>query len=63
MKKVDNVLTGKGNQRLGNTESFHEETTAAITDAKEVLQDTQVTVPSELNIINAKDWVDDGSQL
>lgn len=63
MNKEKNVLTGKDNQRLNHTESLHEESAAAITDAKQVMPDTQVTIPSEMNVINAKDWVDDGSQL
>lgn len=63
MKKQDNVLTGKGNKRLNNTDPLHEQNTAAIADAQKVISETQMTIPSTLNVVNAKDWVDDGSRL
>lgn len=59
----DNVLTGAHNKRLNNTHPTNNERTAARTDADKVLDNTKVTVPSEQNVVNAKEWVDNGSRL
>lgn len=59
----EHALSGKGNKRLNNTEAVQSEGTAAWANASKVISNTHVTVPSEMNTVNAKDWVDDGSKL
>lgn len=59
----ENVLTGSHNKRLNNTDTMHNEGTAAWADTHQVMARTAVSIPSVDNTINAKDWVDDGSKL
>lgn len=59
----DNVLTGVGNKRLNNIDAVHSENTAAWTDEEKVVGEGKVSAPSNINIINAKEWVDNGSKL
>lgn len=57
------VLTGAGNKRLNNLEATHNEGTAAWADTEKMVGEAKVSVPSENNVLNAKEWVDNGSRL
>lgn len=56
-------LTGENNKRLNSSIPTHDESTAAWCDTKKTLKDSHVSIPSEQGVINAKEWVDNGSKL
>ena len=56
-------LTGENNKRLNNKEPIHSEATAAILNIKEQLPHSRVALPGEDEVVEAKDWVDNGSRL
>jgi hypothetical protein len=62
-KDMQNMLSGKDNSRLNETTPMHREDTAAWNETKNVLKPSKVSIPSELNVEQAKEWVDDGSRL
>lgn len=57
------ALDGKDNKRLNNTVCTHEEITEARANIAKELTHSHVTIPSEENVINNKEWVDNGSKL
>lgn len=57
------ALTGAPNKRLNSTMPTHDESTAAWCDTKKTLKDSHVRIPSEKGVLNAKEWVDNGSKL
>lgn len=61
-KKAE-AVRGENNKRLDCCDPIKNEGTAAWADAERLMEETQVNVPSEKNIINAKEWVDNGSRL
>lgn len=56
-------LTGKDNQRINKISKSDNESTAAWagTDHKEA--HSKVSIPSTNAVLNAKEWVDNGSRL
>lgn len=58
-----NVLSGADNKRLNNSDVLNSPGAAAYTNAKGVMKHSHVNIPSEADVINAKEWVDNGSQL
>ena len=56
-------LNGKNNIRLKETTPVNNEHTAAWADVDNIMPESQVTQPSLEDVINAKEWVDNGSKL
>ncbi len=56
-------LSGKKNKRLHTAKPTNSEGTAAWSDSAELYDVDQVNKPSEEHVIDAKDWVDNGSRL
>lgn len=56
-------LSGKNNIRLKETTPMTNEYTAAWADVDNIMPESQVTQPSLEDVINAKEWVDNGSKL
>ena len=56
-------LSGKNNIRLKETTPVNNEYTAAWADVDNIMSESQVTQPSLEDVINAKEWVDNGSKL
>ena len=56
-------LNGKNNIRLKETTPVNSEYTAAWADVDNIMPESQVTQPSIEDVINAKEWVDNGSKL
>ncbi|MBO5459440.1 MAG: DUF3787 domain-containing protein [Lachnospira sp.] len=56
-------LHGENNARLGKTNEQDNEGTAAWADEKKAKEKSQVAVPGESAVVNAKEWVDNGSRL
>ena len=64
MKKDNkNVLTGADNKRLNNMDALSSPEDAAYANATAMQKHTHVPIPSEADVINAKEWVDNGSKL
>jgi len=61
--KKSEAVTGANNKRLNSCDPITNEGTAAWADAESLMEKTKVNVPSETNILNAKEWVDNGSRL
>ena len=57
------ALDGKNNRRLNNVTCTHMETEEARSNIEKQLPHSHVTIPSESNVINNKEWVDNGSRL
>lgn len=62
-QKGSRQLSGKDNRRLDSKVSVNSCYTEAIADNSKVCKDTNATIPSEEQILEAKDWVDNGSKL
>lgn len=60
---VDNVLSGVNNQRLSSKLPIRSGSTEARADENEIIEISKVTIPSMDNVYDAKEWVDNGSQL
>lgn len=58
-----NVLSGADNKRLNNLDVLNSPEDAAYTNEAEMQKHTHVPIPSEADVINAKEWVDNGSRL
>lgn len=58
-----NMTNRSNNARLHSTTPIKREDTAAWADIDNVLPHSKVSVPSETNVTNAKEWVDNGSKL
>ena len=57
-------LSGEHNKRLKSYRPVKNEGTAAWANIDRLRQDgSKVSIPSELNVKEAKDWVDNGSRL
>ena len=59
---VSRQLSGKDNERLCSTHPVNSGYTAAILDKNEEYPDSKVPIPSLESVIEAKDWVDNGSR-
>ncbi len=62
-EKSAKSVNGEKNKRLLSDDPIKNEGTAAWAHAERLMDETNVNVPSERNIINAKEWVDNGSRL
>ena len=56
-------LTGANNQRLTKHTPTNSQQTAAWSDIDKLKIESNVSIPSEESVEEAKDWVDNGSQL
>ena len=56
-------LSGTDNRRLKKGVPTNNEGTAAWADIDKLEPDSKVSVPSLENVLEAKDWVDNGSKL
>ena len=63
MNKKHNQLDGKNNERLTTSKPTDNEGTAAWANEKSKQKNSDVSIPSVDNVINAKEWVDNGSKL
>ncbi|QIB69354.1 DUF3787 domain-containing protein [Aminipila butyrica] len=65
MKKEINLAKHelKGQRLAEHIENAGSNRTAALTDTAWIVEDTNMTIPSERAVEEAKDWVDNGSQL
>lgn len=63
MDKKYNQLEGKNNIRLTSSKPTNNEGTAAWANEKSRQKKSDVSIPSLENVINAKEWVDNGSKL
>lgn len=59
----DDNFQGKNNKRLGKVEPTNKEGTAAWQNFEGFYKVDQVGKPCEEGVIDAKDWVDNGSKL
>ena len=59
----DDQLSGKNNKRSKETTPMKSEYTAAWANVENIMPESHVTQPSLEDVINAKEWVDDGSKL
>lgn len=59
---VSRQLSGKDNERLYSTTPVNNAYTAAILDNAEEYPDSKVSIPSIESVLEAKDWVDNGSK-
>ncbi|MPM36156.1 hypothetical protein SDC9_82751 [bioreactor metagenome] len=59
---VSRQLRGKDNERLCSTTPVNNGYTAAILDKQDEYPDSKVPIPSLDSVIEAKDWVDNGSR-
>lgn len=57
------ALSGANNKRLKKYRPTNNESTAAWADIDKIKPDSKVTIPSLDNVVEAKDWVDNGSRL
>ncbi len=67
MNRMDNdkshALTGKNNKRLDVKMTRDNQSTAAWAQADHRERETNVIIPTDSGIANAKEWVDNGSKL
>lgn len=59
---VSRQLNGKNNKRLHSTTPVSNWYTAPILNDADKYPETNVTIPSLENVLDAKEWVDDGSR-
>lgn len=57
------ALSGENNKRLNNMSPTNNEGTAAWSEIHKELPHSKVPIPSEGNVRDAKEWVDEGSRL
>ena len=58
-----NALTGSDNKRLNTDAATNRENTAAWQNKEQEYRVDEVNKPSIESVIDAKDWVDNGSRL
>lgn len=63
MQNSEKPLTGLDNKRLKSLKPTNKEETAAWMDSEHQESNTNVNIPSQNSVENAKQWVDDGSRL
>jgi hypothetical protein len=63
MNKKNDQLKGNCNRRLTSSTPTDNEGTAAWANEETKLEPSQVSIPSLENVIDAKNWVDNGSKL
>ena len=63
MHKKNNQLQGKDNKRISSSKPTDNEGTAAWANEKHKQEPSNVSIPSNEMVIEAKNWVDNGSKL
>ena len=63
MNKKVKQLSGKNNKRLKTYRPTNNQINSAWSDINSLTKDANVSIPSFQNVQDAKDWVDNGSQL
>ena len=63
MNKKVIPLSGKNNKRLKTYRPTNNQINSAWSDINSLTKDANVSIPSFQNVQDAKDWVDNGSQL
>ncbi len=59
----NNALTGACNKRLNNVDQLNNQYTFPLADVSCIKENSKLTIPAEEDVIHAKEWVDDGSEL
>lgn len=63
MNTKNKQLKGNDNKRLSSSKPTDNEGTAAWANEKSKQKPSEVSIPSIENVIEAKNWVDNGSKL
>lgn len=63
LKKNQEKLCGLDNKRLDQSDPTNNEGTAAWANVAKLQKQSNVSIPSDENVKNAKEWVDNGSRL
>lgn len=63
MDKKDKALSGANNKRLNSYRPYKKEEHAAWADIDKLKPHSKVGIPSMEGVVNAKEWVDNGSKL
>lgn len=64
MKNVKSqALSGKDNKRINNLDRVHSEITEARCNIASETKKSAVNIPNVNNVMNSKEWVDNGSRL
>ncbi|SHO51149.1 CDIF630_02480 family spore surface protein [Anaerocolumna xylanovorans] len=62
-EKKKDALNSLQNKRLDKVKATNSEETAAWANEEKIIDDSNVSIPSEYEVGKAKNWVDNGSQL
>lgn len=57
------ALTGACNKRLNNVDQRNMQSTFPLADTESIKKNSQFTIPAIEDVVHAKEWIDDGSQL
>ena len=63
MKKDTKALTGKNNERLKTHKQQNNQINAAWANMESLKSQSNVSIPSMDSVVEAKVWVDNGSEL
>ncbi|MGL5752887.1 MAG: CDIF630_02480 family spore surface protein [Paraclostridium sp.] len=63
MDRKSKALSGEGNKRLKKYRPTNSEQNAAWAEIDKLKPDSKVSTPSLQSVIDAKEWVDEGSRL
>lgn len=63
MEEKSKALHGENNARLAKINEKDSERTAAWAEERKAKEKSNVPIPGELSVTNAKEWVDNGSRL
>lgn len=63
MKQKTEPLNGTHNKRLNNVDLRNNQNTFPLVDTAARMKSSHTTIPPEEDVIHAKEWIDDGSQL
>lgn len=63
MEWKSHALEGENNKRINNSDQLSSNQTEAIANTSWREPDSKVSIPGYDDVLNAKDWVDNGSQL
>lgn len=62
LENKSKALNGENNRRLNLKLALDQGLNAPISEADQIMPESNVTIPSEENVIHAKEWVDNGSR-
>lgn len=63
MKHISSEEKVNNNARLDSKKQHYSAETAPFANIEETMPESKVTIPSEYDVGNAKEWVDNGSRL